>query len=361
MEEQVRREGGMPLEGLTAGVDHLEAVVVFPLSQGSSYASWVRPTAQIDAPSIAASFRDVYLAAASTSARLGATPDSARSGAASPRPAVITIEEGARVTFIHRVRAFGVAIVFDNQAPLGLARAHAQKIARTLEHELPLDVAPPASPPPPQVRIGSLGPVSQAAVTMMTPTLAAITVAEEAAPETSPAPRIHRVGEDTEEAVTSDRQAGATPGAPPSAPVGGANERTNLTRPASPAAPQSSRPAPVPALSLTDAGSTGADVADSVSGIRAPESADGPPEGRAIRLMAYVEATSIEPHISILRLALRSGLGLARLRDPQKLTPPDLVLLETAAEEMLGLERGKLVERIRAAVPLIPLPARGAP
>ena len=356
MEDQRRGANAMPLDGLTAGVDHLEAVVVFLFGQGTAYASWARPTAHVDAPNVAAAFRDAYVAAGVAAARLSAV-DATRSGASSSRPATITVEDGDRVAFIHRVRAFGVVIVFDKQAPLGLARAHAQKIARTLEHELPLDAAPTPSPAPPPVRIGSIGPVSQAAVTMMTPTLSATAVAEELPPETSPAPRVQLSGDDVGEAAPVAERAPlrdepiSSSEPPPAEHAGQRGDGPSSEAPRS-------RSIPVPSLSLMDSGGDGADVASSR---RPPDATDSPPEARAIRLLAYVEATSIEPHISFLRLALRSGLGLTRLRDPRQLTPADLVLLETAAEEMLGLERGKLVERIRAAVPVIPLPARGAP
>jgi len=359
MEDQRHGPNAMPLDGLTAGVDHLEAVVVFLFGQGTAYASWARPTAQIDAPNVAAAFRDAYVAAAVAAARLSVA-DATRSGASSARPATITVEEGDRVAFIHRVRAFGVAIVFDKEAPLGLARAHAQKIARTLEHELPLDAAPTPSPAPPPVRIGSIGPVSQAAVTMMTPTLSATAVAEELPPETSPAPRVQVGGDDVGDAAPLAER---TPlrDEPTSSSSDLSPEHPAERRDASDSDAARPRSIPVPSLSLMDPGGSGVDGADVASSRRPSDVTDTPPEGRAIRLLAYVEATSIEPHISLLRLALRSGLGLTRLRDPRQLTPADLVLLETAAEEMLGLERGKLVERIRAAVPVIPLPARGAP
>lgn len=67
---------------------------------------------------------------------------------------------------------------------------------------------------------------------------------------------------------------------------------------------------------------------------------------RALGIVRYVEATSPEPHIAVLRLALRSRLGLDRIRDVERLNEEQLLLLETAAEEMLGLERGEVHRRV---------------
>jgi hypothetical protein len=44
----------------------------------------------------------------------------------------------------------------------------------------------------------------------------------------------------------------------------------------------------------------------------------------------------------------------------RRLTSEQLILLETAAEDIMGLDRGKLAEKIQSAVPVLPVPSRGA-
>ena len=359
-------ESAIPLEGLAAGVDQLEAVVVFMLSHNYTYASWIRPNVSVSAAAVATSLRDAYLAGAQASSRL-----SVAGGNGEPPPsgfATLTVEDPARIVIVQRVRSFGVATLFERDVPLGLARAHAHKIARTLEHELPYEAAAKIAPPS-----------SQAAVTLMMPTYVAPS-AQPASPAERPAPR----QEPEEEAAPETSQQIRLPSAPPPAaePIApptrvdrpepakptptipkpsesGTGERLGLRRPTPPmptsavsesAAP--SRPGPVPALSL---------VSHSERAPAPTDVSDASPEARAIRLVAYVERTSIEPHISLLRLALRSGVALAELRELKRVTPEQLLLLETAAEDMLGVERGKLTERIRSAAVVLPLPQRGAP
>jgi hypothetical protein len=357
-------ESAIPLEGLASGVDQLEAVVVFMLSHIYTYASWIRPNVSVSAVAVATSLREAYLAGAQASSRL-----TVAGGNGEPPPtgfATLTLEDPSRIVIVQRVRSFGVATLFERDVPLGLARAHAHKIARTLEHELPYEAAPKITPPS-----------SQAAVTLMMPTYVAPSAKpappvertparqepeEEAAPETSqhirppstPPPPAEPVAPPTR----VERPETASPPTIPKAPESGTGERLGLRRPTPPMPTASvsdgaaSRPAPVPALSL---------VAHSERAAPAPaDVADASPEARAIRLVAYVERTSIEPHISLLRLALRSGLGVAELRELKRVTPEQLLLLETAAEDMLGVERGKLTERIRSAAVVLPLPQRGA-
>jgi hypothetical protein len=45
-----------------------------------------------------------------------------------------------------------------------------------------------------------------------------------------------------------------------------------------------------------------------------------------------------------LRVALRTGLGLEGLASADQLANESMLLIETAAEDILGLERGKLAE-----------------
>jgi hypothetical protein len=65
---------------------------------------------------------------------------------------------------------------------------------------------------------------------------------------------------------------------------------------------------------------------------------------RTRRLLAHLDAHAPEPHVARLRLALRAGIGLVALDHPETLGPEAVILLETAVEEILGLDR---VERRR--------------
>jgi hypothetical protein len=63
---------------------------------------------------------------------------------------------------------------------------------------------------------------------------------------------------------------------------------------------------------------------------------------RPARLLAYLEAHAPEPHVVRLRLALRAGLTLAALDRPESLAPEAIVLVETAVQDILGIDRAEL-------------------
>jgi hypothetical protein len=63
---------------------------------------------------------------------------------------------------------------------------------------------------------------------------------------------------------------------------------------------------------------------------------------RTRRMLAYYEAHAPEPHVARHRLALRAGLTLIALDHPEALAPEAMMLLETAAEDILGLDRAQL-------------------
>lgn len=69
---------------------------------------------------------------------------------------------------------------------------------------------------------------------------------------------------------------------------------------------------------------------------------------RVRAVVSHVEAIAPDPHIVRLRLALRTGLGLDALSTPDVLSNDALLLIETAAEDILGLDRGKLTEVARS-------------
>ena len=63
---------------------------------------------------------------------------------------------------------------------------------------------------------------------------------------------------------------------------------------------------------------------------------------RVSRLCAYLEAHAPEPHMVRTRLALRAGLTLAALDRPEALGPEAIVLIETAVQDILGIDRAEL-------------------
>ena len=69
---------------------------------------------------------------------------------------------------------------------------------------------------------------------------------------------------------------------------------------------------------------------------RAPEA------DRTSRLLAYLEAHAPEPHVVKYRLALRAGLTLAALEHPEALGPEAMILIETAVQDILGIDRAEL-------------------
>jgi hypothetical protein len=63
---------------------------------------------------------------------------------------------------------------------------------------------------------------------------------------------------------------------------------------------------------------------------------------RTSRLLAYLEAHAPEPHVVRHRLALRAGLTLVALDHPEALAPEAIVLIESAVQDILGIDRAEL-------------------
>ncbi len=63
---------------------------------------------------------------------------------------------------------------------------------------------------------------------------------------------------------------------------------------------------------------------------------------RVSRLLAHLEAHAPEPHVVRHRVALRAGLTLAALDRPEALGPEAIVLVETAMQDILGIDRAEL-------------------
>jgi hypothetical protein len=63
---------------------------------------------------------------------------------------------------------------------------------------------------------------------------------------------------------------------------------------------------------------------------------------RVSRPCAYLDAHAPEPHVVRVRLALRAGITLAALDRPEALGPEAIVLIETAVQDILGIDRAEL-------------------
>ncbi len=376
MIDDAARRGGdssMPLEGVALGVDHLEALVVFLLAASETHSRWVRTGASLSAEDVATVAREAYLAAATASARIDPAAHERREAAQKPSYPTVTIDDPSHLVVVHRVRAFGIAMVFERDAPLGLARAFAQKIVTTLEHELPYTAEPrpvvlstppvvvpvasvrgpsvfpspapmPAasgrpSPPPPSPH-GSTE--ARTLVSQVSPVLPAPPARVTVPPMVAPAPQVPEArptepgARDPIAPAPPPRIASAPPPEPDAGPdtgrtpppERGANERygngpDTIARP---------RPAP---------------TAEEIAAVRKDE-APSSTGGRARRLVALLEERSVEPHLVRTRLGLRTGLGLDALLDPRSLSTEAIVLLETAAEDMLGVDHEGLVSLLKA-------------
>lgn len=67
-----------------------------------------------------------------------------------------------------------------------------------------------------------------------------------------------------------------------------------------------------------------------------------PEAERVARLVAYLEANAPEPHVVKVRLALRAGLTLTALDNPEALGPEAMILIETAVQDILAIDRAEL-------------------
>jgi hypothetical protein len=281
--------GPIALDGLAYGIDLLDALLVFHLGDAHVHALWVRPEGGVRAEDVVTTLRDTY--------RVGQFAGKRLSGVASPRaeaPApLVTIELPQRTALLRRIRAYVVACVFDAAMPLGMARLFASRLAAALEPELPhgqeaTDVASRA-----RVVIPAPTSTGHDAAYARGPGQGAVEGAVAAFSGAS-APRVL-------DASAAAAAARAIDGPPPQTLTFGS------------ALPRRSHPPPPPA------------EMDRVS-----------------RLLAHLEANAPEPHVVRHRLALRAGLTLAALDRPATLGPEAVVLVETAVQDILGIDRAEL-------------------
>lgn len=273
------------LDGLAYGIDHLEAIIVFYIGDAHVHAAWVGPDAGISAPSAARGMRDAYRVSQGMLRGFGSiAPNVPPTDLADP---LITLEMPDRTVILARVRSYVVSVIFDRGMPLGMAKLTAARIRESLDPELPYASTGIASSKPPPV----LPPMRADLDEIQVRTL-----------------RFHSQG-----AAHVGAPAGAAGHDGSSAP-----SRQVEPRPQAPGAIRWSPSRPPPSRGT---------LAD---------------YERTRRLLAYLDTHAPEPHVARLRLALRAGITLVALDHPEALGADALVLLETAAEDILGLDRAEL-------------------
>jgi hypothetical protein len=308
-------DGQLSLDGVAVGVDQLEAIVVFPLDGSPPVASWSRRGAAVSTSRLA----EVGLKLALVSLDDSFAGDDA---------VTLSVESQTTWTQVHCVRGFGVAIVFAREAPLGFVRMAARQIAATLAHDLPNDAPRPSLGAPPVPGLSTQGatsvePPPRVTIAPPTPSVAGASVSSAPAVALVPPARVDVPPPTPSEATLRSVEPSARV-APPPAP--------------SPPPPDSSRPstiigeAPVPQVDFDS---------DPAPDTSPPRSAIG---HRVRAILSHLEQHAVDPHISRLRVALKSGLGLEVLVYPDDLPAEALVVIETAAEDILGIEHGRLGE-----------------
>ncbi len=300
-------ESAMVLEGLAVGVDYLEAIVVFLLTATHTYASWVAKGSTVRPLRIAEGLRASYRAAEDAHRALD--------GDGPPRAdhPTLTIETPAHLVMVHRVRAFGVAACFAREAPLGFARMAARQIVATLEQDLPYPQEPVATIIAPN---GMGQDTARMRARSFTPSSPVAIEPDEPPPPRGSSPRVVAV---PDVALVAVPRPGIVEAAPPGIPT---TPGTTVVQPG-PIAP--------PAL----------DFDEPAPDTTPPRSTIG---DRVRAVVSHLEAIASDPHIVRMRLALRTGLGLEAFVYPDQLGKEALLLIETAAEDILGLDRGKLAE-----------------
>lgn len=137
------------LDGFAHGIDPLDGLVVFALSDGAVFGAWVRPDAGFSADDVAGALREAYRTCLQASRKLAifAAAASDRGQVAEP---IVTIETLSRTALLKRIRAYVVACLFDASMPLGMARLCAARLSSALEPELPLTELERLTLPPPR-------------------------------------------------------------------------------------------------------------------------------------------------------------------------------------------------------------------
>lgn len=297
----------LPLAGHAASLEHLDALVVFSLRHEVAIGSHAREGCEAVLGALEPLQRIMLAALACRDAL---------DPAAHPKVDVL-VETRRHVLVLIPAGVFGIAFVFGEEAPLGLARGMAHQAAKLIATELPksddfldgLEARGPATP-----RSVAPEPVTQA----LPATRAVVPTVEDVG-----APTVHS----------------APPAAPPSEP--------SLDDTAIPDGDDDGKPAS--SEHRTTSGERPR-IASAVSGewpVVVPQSPAVPPNEIALaarRAVSFATANAPDPHVILMRLALRTGLGLDAIMHLDRLGSQGLALLETAIEDMFGIDRGRLRE-----------------
>lgn len=273
---------GLALEGLAYGIEPLDAIFVLHAGSGQLYAGWVRPGAGVRAEDIAEGMFDAFRASQRAMRKLFSEPP--RWGERVPDPDLfVTLEMPARTAMMRRTRAFAVGCLFDASMPLGMARLVTMRMAATLEPDLPVEAS--------SVEASSVEAAAPAAEVQV------------------PLPFQHA---EAERGGDGDREGDRA--------REGSEQRKTLEFP-----------------------SIGAAIVHKSMMLPPVVARATPAEVDRVRqILALLEARAPEPHVIRLRIALRAGLTPLALSSPETLGPNTLVLIETAAEDVLGVDLSDL-------------------
>jgi hypothetical protein len=313
--------GPILLDGLAYGIDPLDAILVVHTADGRLYASWVGAGAGLVAEETAESLWLMYRASQGFAGKLAVN---ARFADREPSKMFLTLELASRVVMVQRARAYAVACFFEATMPLGMARLVATRITDALEPDLPLAIVLPSVattaaattdslvPPTEDPGPGSRGAVSRPASTRPAPTEPGPTLMLTDAPVLSSLASLAAARSESEPALdriivsgTPEHALLHTPKSGPPKTLAFPSLGAALIRPATPPPPARASQAEI---------------------------------DRVKRVLQHLEENAPDPHVAHLRVALRAGLTPLALANPEALAPNTLVLIETAAEEILGAD-----------------------
>jgi hypothetical protein len=306
----VDAQNAVVLDGIAAACEELEAIIIFLVDAVHVIASWIHPSRPISLGVFTPTLHGAF--AASLAAGDLLAPESAqrdqRPGFIRPdATATMTLELQDHTLIVARLRSFGVATLFSSKLPLGLARAQAREVLRNLSHELPLGNAPTSI----QVISGGRKRSSMAM------------------------PAVRPIEEMRPRAMRPSGDHAAAEHASASHSLASHSLASHSLASHSPASQSPAEDEPAP-----DTGR------QSIPVTRDPSQESSAPRDRARRILDELADRATDPHVVLVRVGLRTGLGLEPFMDPESLSAEAIVLLETAAEDILGLDRGALKERV---------------
>jgi predicted regulator of Ras-like GTPase activity (Roadblock/LC7/MglB family) len=120
------------LGALAQEVSHLDALIVFRLSDARVHAAWVREGAEFEASDIAPKLREAYRASEAALWGMGWAMSASVDAPADPQ---LLVEASSGCCVVRRVGDSAAAIVFGPAMPLGMARLVASRIVEKLSSE----------------------------------------------------------------------------------------------------------------------------------------------------------------------------------------------------------------------------------